>query len=96
MPILTSMGYSSREIEEAQEHAAGAPWGSYFANALAFIVESLDDEGSPLAQFGSGYLRELSEEDIMEWAESYNFTVESLTQALDAFQRAVLIESKTL
>ena len=85
-PNLTAAGYSSREIEEHAEHLANAPAGSHFANALAFIVESINDDHF------LGDIEELDYESMMEFAEMYNFTEESLRNAINSFRKAAITE----
>lgn len=79
-------GSSTREIEEHHEHWSNAPAGSHYANALAFIVDSIND-GHFL-----GDIEELDYESMMEFAEMYNFTEESLRKAIDAFRKAAITE----
>lgn len=82
---LADMGYSTREIEEEMNHQKNSPTGSYFANALAFIVESIND-GMTITD-----IRTLDYESMMEFGEMYNFTEESLSLALEQFEKAAQI-----
>lgn len=79
---LYAQGYSTREVFEQREFEASQPIGSYFANALAFIVESMNEEHS------MGDIESLDEETMMEFAEMYNFTPEALEKAIEAFRPA--------
>jgi hypothetical protein len=79
---LYAKGYSTREVFEQREFEATQPIGSYFANALAFIVESMNDEHT------MGDIESMDEETMMEFAEMYNFTPEALSQAIEKFRPA--------
>lgn len=81
-------GYSTREIEEERENAVA---GSYFANALAFIVETLSDEETPVHNTDD-FENNLSPDDMLEWADMYNFTLEAFHKALEMFRNAVTAE----
>ena len=83
---LAAMGYSSREIEEENTFRASAPWGSHYANALAFIVESINDDHT------LGDIEALDYESMMEFAEMYNFTEMALRKAIDDFRKAAFRE----
>lgn len=68
---------SSREVEEHNEHWQNAPAGSYYANALAFIVESfLEDNIEDYMDISS-----MDVESLNEFAEMYNTTVEMIHKA---------------
>lgn len=82
---LAAQGYSTRELDEERENATT---GSHFANALAFIVDSLADDETPVFNT-SDFENNIDPESIMEFAEMYNFTLESFHKALEYFQRAV-------
>ena len=69
-----------------------APRGSYFANALAFIVESLKDNEVEC----SADINNMDYESIMEFAEIYNFTYEAFGDAIRAFQQAYFQEEKVM
>lgn len=79
---LAAMGYSSREIAEQNAFEDSQPRGSHFANALAFIVESMNEEHS------MGDIESLDEETMEEFAVIYNFTPESLAKAIEMFRPA--------
>jgi len=83
--VLAAQGYSTREIEEEMNHRKNAPTGSYFANALAFIVESIND-GMTTTD-----IRTLDYDSMMEFGEMYNFTEESLSLALEQFEKVAQI-----
>lgn len=68
---------------EEQQFNASQAIGSHFANALAFIVETLNEQ-----DLGMGDIEALDEESMLEFAEMYNFTPESLAQAIDQFRPA--------
>ena len=80
---LAAMGYSSREIMEHREFEASQPRGSYFANALAFIVESMNEN-----EIDWGMIESLEGADLLEWAEMYNFDEENYRKAVEAFEVA--------
>ena len=80
---LLALGYSTREVEEVIENEVG---GSYFANALAFIIEGLNDEHT-LEQ-----LKSLDEGSFDEFATIYNFTRESFDKAIEGFRKAATRE----
>lgn len=87
-PGTVSVPMTRREIQEQKEFERNAPWGSYFANALAFIVESLSDDETPVHNTDD-FENNLSPEDIMEWAEMYNFTIDAFHTALEMFRKAL-------
>lgn len=90
---LYALGYSTREVEETLEAESKNATGTHFANALAFIVESLTDEGTPISEFGTGYFHGMDSTDLMEFATMYNFTEEAFRKALTAYQLSVLYET---
>lgn len=74
---LTAAGYSTKEIEEQMEHEANAPAGSYYANALAFVVESIvDDNAEDLLDIAL-----MDRGSLMEFADQYNTTLEMIYKA---------------
>lgn len=87
---LTELGYSTREAEEAAEFEKTAPPGSHFANALAFIVESLSDPETPV--YNTSDLENLDSGTLLEFAEMYNFTDDAYRKALQQFSAAVSAE----
>ncbi len=91
-PRLAASGYSTRELEEQAETLNKAPAGSYFANALAFIVESLADGEVE----SSNEIQALDYEAIMEFGEMYNFTYEAFGDAMRKFQQAYLTEERVM
>lgn len=76
-----------RELREQAEHERNAPWGSHFANALAFIVESLSDDDTPVNNTDD-FENNIDPETFMEFADMYNFTREAFDQALEMFRNA--------
>lgn len=80
---LLALGYSTREVEEVIENEVG---GSYFANALAFIIESLNEEHT------LELLKSLDEGSFDEFATIYNFTRESFDRAIESFRKAATRE----
>lgn len=69
-----------------------APAGSHFANALAFIVESLSDDNAE----STHDIQAMDIESRMEFAEMYNFTEEAFQKAYTAFRQAYLQEEKVM
>ena len=69
---------STREREEHEEHLKNAPAGSYYANALAFVIESIL-EGS-----AEDYtdITMMDYESLLEFAEMYNTTTEMIAKAV--------------
>ena len=62
--------------------------GSHFANALAFIVESLADDDTPVHNTDD-FENAHDIDTILEFAEMYNFTLDAFHQALEMFRNAV-------
>lgn len=81
-PNTISVAMTRREIREQQEFERNAPWGSYFANALAFIVESMNEEHT------MGEIENMDIDTMLEFADMYNFTPDALQKAIDAFRPA--------
>lgn len=88
---LQEMGYSTREVFEQREFEASQPTGSYFANALAFIVESLTEN-----DIEWDMIENLDHESMMEFAEMYNFTPDALEKAIEAFRVAANAYNETM
>jgi len=66
--------------------------GTHHANALAFIVDSLADGEVE----GTGDLRFMDTESLMEFAERYNFTLDTFFTALRRFEAAYLTEERVM
>jgi hypothetical protein len=62
--------------------------GSHFANALAFIVESLSDADTPVSNTDD-FENNIDADTILEFAEMYNFTLDAFHKALEMFRKAV-------
>lgn len=91
---LYAMGYSTREVEEQLENETPNSSGTHFANALAFIVETLGNthnEELPVHNTDD-FENALDAESLMEFADMYNFSMESFRTALDWFRVAVKTE----
>ncbi len=73
-----------RELRAEREVVAA---GSHFANALAFIVESLADDDTPVSNTSD--LENLDSGTLLEFEEMYNFTDDAYKKALDFFRQAV-------
>lgn len=63
--------------------------GTHFANALAFIVESLADAEEGTGMFNTTDLENLDKESLLEFADMYNFTESTFENALKMFCSAV-------
>lgn len=63
--------------------------GTHFANALAFIVDSIADMDEGYGQFNTSDIENLDQESVLEFGDMYNFTPESLKLALRGFISAV-------
>lgn len=87
---MTNM--TRREWRQNQEFAADneiAVSGTHYANALAFIVDSIGttDEGD--GSLNTSDIENLDRESRLEFAEMYNFTESALEKALQYFRSAV-------
>lgn len=81
-----------REWRQNQEFAAEndhAVSGTHYGNALAFIMDSIGDTDEGSGSLNTSDIENLDRESRLEFAEMYNFTEESLTQALQYFRSAV-------
>ena len=77
-PALAASGYSTRELEEQAEALNNAPAGSYYANALAFVIESfLEGNAEDYTDFST-----MDHESLLEFAEMYNTTTEMIAKAV--------------
>lgn len=69
---------SSREVEEHNEHWQNAPAGSYYANALAFVIEAFLEEN--VEDYTD--ITMMDYESLLEFAEMYNTTTEMIAKAV--------------
>jgi hypothetical protein len=78
------MGYSTREVQETLDSET---LGTHFSNALAFVVESLADDDTPIQNTSDLENMELTE--LLEWCDMYNFSPNAFRLAIEQFTLAV-------
>lgn len=90
---MTRAEYRQNQEFRGERAEDEIPFGSHYANALAFIVDTLADDDELPVQNTSDFENALDPDTIMEFAEMYNFTIPAFRQAMEAFQRAVITET---